>query len=140
LFKSKRKSLFGKIETLISQDTHVDGLIETVGAIRIDGTVKGGIKKADGVIIGESGVVEGNIHSKGVSLAGKIKGNVFSESMLELLAGSTLIGDIETTQLSISEGAHFDGQCAMLEHAEVNMSKKKSSPSINYEEISEEPT
>jgi len=116
LFKSgKKKSVFGKVETLISQDTTIDGIIEASGTIRVDGTVKGGIHNAEGVIIGDTGIVEGDIKGLGVSLAGKVKGNVYAESILELLPGSTLIGDIETGQLSISEGAHFDGVCSMIE-------------------------
>ena len=124
--KDNKKSIFGKIETLISQDTTVDGVIDAMGTIRVDGTVKGGIRKADGVIIGETGIIEGNVHSKGVNLAGKVKGNITSETMLELLPGSVLIGDIETSLLSISEGAHFDGSCNMS-----NAQKRKDQPPVN---------
>ena len=115
MFGSKNKNSFGKIETLISQDTKIDGVIETNGTLRIDGTVKGGISKADGVIIGDTGIVEGDIYSSGVNLAGKVTGNIHSEDTLQLLPGSILIGDIKTSQLSISEGAHFDGVCTMIE-------------------------
>ncbi|MEA3506372.1 MAG: polymer-forming cytoskeletal protein [Elusimicrobiota bacterium] len=115
MFGSKKKSAFGKIETLISQDTKIDGVIETNGTLRVDGTVRGGISKADGVIIGDTGIVEGDIYSNGVNLAGKVTGNIYSEDMLQLLPSSILIGDIKTAQLSISEGAHFDGVCTMIE-------------------------
>jgi cytoskeletal protein CcmA (bactofilin family) len=109
------KKIFGKIETLISQDTKVDGVIEAVGTLRIDGTVSGGISKADGVIIGTTGIVEGDINAEGVSLAGKVVGNIYAAVNLELMPGSTLKGDIHTSQLSISEGAHFDGVCSMID-------------------------
>jgi cytoskeletal protein CcmA (bactofilin family) len=115
LFGSKKKNSFGKIETLISQDTKIEGVIETNGTLRVDGTVQGGISKADGVIIGDTGIVEGDIYSNGVNLAGKVTGNIHSGDMLQLLPGSILIGDIKTAQLSISEGAHFDGVCTMIE-------------------------
>ena len=111
--KVKNNQVFGKIETLISQDTKVDGVIHASGTIRIDGIVVGGIDKAEGVIIGETGIVNGNISSVGVSLAGKAQGNIFASDRLELLPGSILNGDIKTTHLSISEGAHFNGGCAM---------------------------
>ncbi|NLB34279.1 MAG: polymer-forming cytoskeletal protein [Elusimicrobia bacterium] len=121
--KKRKKNIFGKIETLISQDTLVEGTIEAVGTLRIDGTVKGGIRKADGVIIGETGFIEGNINAEGVSLAGRIKGNVFSETSLELLKGSVLMGDIETARLSIADGAHFDGVCTMIEDTSSEISE-----------------
>ena len=116
MFKSgKKKTVFGKVETLISQDTQIEGIIDASGTIRIDGTIKGGIRQAEGVIIGDTGVIEGNIRDKCVSLAGRVKGNIFSEISLELLSNSTLLGDIETSQLTIAEGAHFDGVCTMIE-------------------------
>ena len=142
MFKAKKsRTVFGRVETLISEDTHVDGVIETSGTIRIDGTVKGGVKKADGVIIGKTGIVEGNIHAQGVNLAGKVRGNIFSEVVLELMPGSTLIGDIDTAQLSISEGAHFDGSCTMHENREkTSQPEQSASPAGVYPEAPEEPT
>jgi len=116
LKKQKNKnSLFGTIETLISQDTKVDGIIEASGTIRVDGIVKGGITKATGVIIGDTGLVEGNISSLGVSLSGRVVGNIHAAESLELVKGSSLHGDIKTSKLSIAEGAKFDGACQMVE-------------------------
>jgi cytoskeletal protein CcmA (bactofilin family) len=112
------KKLFGRIETLISQDTKVDGVIEAVGTLRVDGSITGGISKADGVIIGTTGFVKGDVKAKGVSLAGKVIGNIYAAVAFELLPGSVLKGDIQTAQLSISEGAHFDGACTMLDEAD----------------------
>ncbi|MFW6134289.1 MAG: bactofilin family protein [Elusimicrobiota bacterium] len=127
MFKQNKKGTsFGKIETLISQDTKLNGKIEASGTLRIDGTVCGGIQKAEGVIIGETGIVEGDIHCKGLNLGGKIKGNIYCDSTLELLPGSTLIGDIETYRLSIAEGAHFDGVCTMVEGQKDNKKNNKS--------------
>ncbi|MBN2408014.1 MAG: polymer-forming cytoskeletal protein [Elusimicrobia bacterium] len=134
--KISRRKIFGKVETLISQDTTVKGTIEASGTIRVDGTVKGGIRNTEGVIIGDTGMVEGDIHSKGVNLAGKVKGNVHAESILELLPGSTLVGDIATSQLSIAEGAHFDGVCNMLDESKLAESHSRQ---VKQETL-EEPT
>jgi cytoskeletal protein CcmA (bactofilin family) len=129
--KKTNKQPFGKIETLISQDTKVDGIIHASGTIRIDGIVVGGIDKAEGVIIGETGIVNGNISSVAVSLAGKTVGNIEASDRLELLPGSTLNGDIKTTHLSISEGANFNGGCSMLNEKDG----RKPSPLKNKEEV-----
>lgn len=135
MFKSDKKTVFGKVETLISQNTQIEGIIEVTGTIRIDGTIKGGIRRADAVIIGDTGIIEGDIYAKGVSLSGRVKGNIFSETSLELLPGSTLMGDIETGQLTIAEGSHFDGACTMTEKRDVNKSARQ-----NQQKIAKEPT
>ncbi len=120
-----KKPAIGKVETLISQDTLVEGHIEAVGTLRIDGTVKGGIKKAEGVIIGETGTIEGNINAEVVSLSGRVIGNITSQSSLELMKGSTLKGDIVTEKLTIAEGAHFDGSCEMTGPGKESKSSDK---------------
>lgn len=123
------KQILGKIETLISQDTKVDGIIHASGTIRIDGIVVGGIDQAEGVIIGETGIVNGDISSICVSLAGKTHGNIFASDRLELLPGSVLNGDIQTIHLSISEGAHFNGGCNMTD------APASDEPSVNKSKI-----
>lgn len=130
------KKIFGKIETLISQDTKIEGTIEASGTLRIDGTVIGGISKASGVIIGATGIIEGNINAQGVSHAGKVIGNINAESSLELMHESVLQGDIRTAQLSIAEGAYFDGSCSMI--SEKN--NEASGFSKETLETTEEPT
>lgn len=141
----KENTNFGKIETLISKDTKVEGYIEAMGTLRIDGTVKGGVRQADGLIIGETGVVEGDIHSTGVSISGKVEGNIFSDTNLELLPESTVIGDIETVDLSISNGATFNGKCTMIteEQTSENSSsqQEKNNKNLNDKKLAaEQPT
>ncbi|MFH1416550.1 MAG: polymer-forming cytoskeletal protein [Elusimicrobiota bacterium] len=141
--KQKHKnSLFGTIETLISQDTKVDGIIEASGTIRVDGIVKGGITKASGVIIGETGLVEGNISSLGVSLAGRVVGNIHAAESLELIKGSSLNGDIKTSKLSIAEGAKFDGTCQMVEDEPAEQAEEpaKYAKKHQHMEPAEDPT
>ncbi|MGM0568218.1 MAG: bactofilin family protein [Elusimicrobiota bacterium] len=126
MFKSsKNKACYGKVETLISQETSIEGTIEAMGTIRVDGTIKGGIKKAEAVIIGENGIIEGNVHAGSISLGGKVKGDIRADKTLELLPGATLNGDMETLNLSISEGSHFDGVCHMIEEGSNGKSSKK---------------
>ncbi len=139
----KNNNNFGKIETLISQDTEIEGFIDATGTLRIDGTVKGGIRQADGLILGQSGVVNGDIHSTGISISGKVEGNIISETKLELLPDSTVIGDIEAVDLSISEGATFNGNCTMKsqQNSQPEKSEKKKKAGLTKKKLAtEQPT
>ncbi|HRY28501.1 MAG TPA: polymer-forming cytoskeletal protein [Elusimicrobiota bacterium] len=100
------------METVLGMETHFQGTIRSKGSIRVDGRVEGGIS-AEGVVIGESGQVQGDITAKNIVIGGKVTGNLIASAVLELQAHSQVFGDLRTAQLSIAEGAIFEGNCVM---------------------------
>jgi len=109
----KFKSAATKIETVIGPGTELEGNIRTSESLRIDGKIKGEVQ-ADAVVIGEFGVILGDITASQVTVGGKVKGNVQAAATLELLPKSQLLGDIKTNKLIIADGATFEGNCQML--------------------------
>jgi cytoskeletal protein CcmA (bactofilin family) len=99
--------------SLIGAGTVVEGKVLTEGSIRIDGTMVGDVVAGANAAVGSSGVLEGNLSAKNISLAGKVRGAVMASEKLILESKSVLRGDIRATRLVVDEGAMFDGQCAM---------------------------
>ena len=112
--KNQETKSIGKIETIVGPDSEVKGTIFSKGSIRVDGIIDGGIIQADAVIVGETGVINGNVNAQMVVIGGKISGNVASSSAVEILENGELKGDIKSPQISIREGALFDGNCTMV--------------------------
>ncbi len=108
----KIKETDSKMETVLGPETHFQGTIRSKGYIRVDGKVEGGIS-AEGVIVGETGQVQGDITAKNIVIGGKVTGNIIAAAVLELQLHSQVFGDIRTAQLSIAEGAVFEGNCVM---------------------------
>ncbi len=108
IFKKKEQAL----EVIIGLESTITGNLSTSGVARIDGCVEGGIK-ADWLIIGDSGLVKGDVVTRGTMVAGTIHGNIRSDEIVEITAHGTVEGDIYTMKLSISEGACFDGRSFM---------------------------
>ena len=102
-----------KIEAIIGHTTEVEGSIRANEAIRIDGKIKGSIN-AESAIVGESGVILGDITANKVTVGGKVKGNISAANMLEILPTGQVLGDIRTSKLVIADGALFEGNCQML--------------------------
>jgi cytoskeletal protein CcmA (bactofilin family) len=102
-----------KIETVVGTATEMEGNIRTTEFIRVDGKIKGEIS-AQGVVIGENGVVLGDITADCVTIAGKVKGNISANASLELLPKGQILGDIRSAKLIISDGATFEGNCQMI--------------------------
>lgn len=111
--------MFGKkdidathMETILGPESRFQGNIRSKGFVRIDGSVEGGVS-AEGVILGEKGHITGDVLAKVVFISGKVTGNVTAAHSLELQPKGQIRGDIKTAQLSIADGALFEGSCLM---------------------------
>lgn len=93
--------------------TTIIGDIVCDGNIRIDGTLKGSLQANGKVVIGPSGVIEGELNCQNADISGSVKAKVTVAELLTLKATSKLTGDINTNKLAIEPGANFTGACSM---------------------------
>lgn len=116
--------------TKVGTGTVLTGDIISKGDIRIDGTITGSLKADGKVVVGETGVVEGEITCQNADVEGLVKANITVADLLSLKATARLLGEIETKKLAIEPGAVFTGSCSMggvvkeLKHAEEQPSRK----------------
>ena len=98
---------------IIGAGTVIEGDIKSSGDIRIDGTVYGSIHSKARVVVGATGVVEGDVHSQNADLSGRVKGKTTVMELLFLKSTSKVSGDIVTGKLVVEVGATFTGTCNM---------------------------
>lgn len=98
---------------IIGKGTILDGDIQSLGNIRIEGKVKGSVKSKSKVALGSSSYVEGNIIAQNAEIAGEVKGVVEVTEQLILRPSATIDGDIITNKLIVETGAQFNGGCKM---------------------------
>ncbi len=98
---------------LIGAGTVIEGDIRSNGDVRIDGTVIGHVISKAKVVIGATGVVEGDVSSQNADVSGIIKGKTVVAELLFLKSASKVIGDIVTGKLVVEVGATFTGSCNM---------------------------
>lgn len=103
-----------KILTLISEGCKFEGNLSSPTTTRIDGHVVGNLRGESGIIIGEKGTVEGNIHAVDIVISGTVKGNIKAHK-LELRRSGALEGDIVVEELLTEPGAKFNGVAKMGE-------------------------
>lgn len=99
--------------SLVAPGTVIEGKVRTEGSIRVDGKIVGDLVSKADAAVGATGVVEGTVMAKNITLAGKVNGTVTATDKLILEGKSVLNGDIRASRLVVDEGAMFDGQCAM---------------------------
>jgi cytoskeletal protein CcmA (bactofilin family) len=97
----------------IKQGTYIEGELRSAGDIRIDGSMKGTIHTDSKLVIGPSGIIEGEISCANAEIHGTVNGKITVTEMLSLKASSKLLGDIVIGRLAIEPGAQFSGSCVM---------------------------
>ena len=98
---------------LIGAGTKIKGNIQSEGDIRIDGTLIGTIVSKGKVVIGSTGIVEGEITCENADISGTVKIKITVSNILLLKPSAKLTGDIITGKLAIESGATFSGTCSM---------------------------
>ncbi len=102
----------GKINSIM-EGTSIEGEVRSDSNIRIDGRVKGIVHAKGRVIVGQNGVIEGEVVCHGSDIEGTVIGKVNCQDLLSLKATAKLQGDINTKKLAIEPGAVFTGNCSM---------------------------
>lgn len=103
--------------SVIGAGMQITGNVETDGAVRIDGSIKGDVRAGKAVVIGKAGHVEGNIFTQDAVLSGRVSGSVVAESRLEVQATAVILGDIQARRMQLEEGAGLQGQIMVGENA-----------------------
>ena len=92
----------------------VEGRLKTpAGMIRLNCHVKGEVHCDGMIVVAEQGDIEGDVHTKQISVAGKVKGSIRASESLEIKKAGIVLGDIFTPKLFVEPGGYFDGQCHM---------------------------
>lgn len=113
VFGKKQKDLMDShISTIISDGCIIDGNLTSTSSVRIDGIVNGNVQVQQGVIVGNSGKVMGNVRANEAVIFGEVNGNITVEK-LEIKATGKITGDISTQAIEMEFGAVYNGKVSM---------------------------
>lgn len=113
------------IETVIGQNTVIEGNIEGGSNIRIDGRVNGGVTISGSVVIGEMGSVHGDINAESLLISGSVSGNVKLTGNLSISENGQLVGDVQVASLNIADGGIFRGRSEMQTRNDFTLATEK---------------
>jgi cytoskeletal protein CcmA (bactofilin family) len=83
------------------------------GMMRLNSHLKGEILCEGMLVVAEQGDIEGDIQTRQISVAGKVKGSIRAAESLEIKRAGIVLGDIYTPKLFVEPGGYFDGTCHM---------------------------
>lgn len=103
----------GDIESIIDQNSHVNGTWKSDNNLRVDGQVEGEIICTGTVIISEQAFVSATIRAQNVTVAGRLQGEVVCQQRFEILPNGQVSGKIYAKVLVVHEGASWSGEMNM---------------------------
>lgn len=99
--------------TYLGKETSWEGKLDFSGSLNIDGNFKGEISSDGNLIVGESALIEGDIHVSYLVNYGEIHGNIISDQRVDIHAPGKVFGSIQTPTVVIDQGVIFEGTTRM---------------------------
>ncbi|KPJ97181.1 MAG: hypothetical protein AMS20_17495 [Gemmatimonas sp. SG8_28] len=100
--------------SILAKGVRLIGTLETSGVVRVEGEVAGDLHARGGqVLVAAGGVVEGDVEAALAVIAGEVHGQIVAEQLVELKAGSVVLGDITTPRITVEEGGAVTGMLRM---------------------------
>jgi cytoskeletal protein CcmA (bactofilin family) len=140
-FNKKDKKYMAKNDTqtsgvnTICDGATINGDIIATNDLRIDGRLNGTLETKGRVVVGDSGVITGDIRCNNVEVLGAVIGNIYASETVTLKAEAKMTGNITTKHFSVEPSITFNGFCKMgaeAMKANENLKKEvKKTPSSN---------
>lgn len=101
------------VVSVIGPGMEIVGDIKSDGTVRVEGRVEGSVTAAKSVVVGRDGIVDGDIITQDVVVAGRVAGTISGESRVQLQESCRVEGDIRSRRIKLDEGGRVEGRLHM---------------------------
>ncbi|MDQ7783223.1 MAG: polymer-forming cytoskeletal protein [Desulfomonilaceae bacterium] len=108
-----RKTKNDAVTGFLGSQTEFTGKLAFSGVVHLDGSFQGEIISRGTLVVGSESVVEAQIHSNILKIAGVVRGDLTATEKIELYPPAKVYGNIRTPSLIVEEGVIFEGTCSM---------------------------
>lgn len=106
----------GVVGGFVGNTTALMGEANFKGMLRVDGRLSGRVTSEKGtLLVSSGGQVDAEVNVAVAKISGTVNGNINTGERLELGRTARVIGDIQTPELLIEQGAIFEGSCRMTQ-------------------------
>lgn len=99
--------------TLIGANIVIEGTLGGSEPVVVEGTIKGNVKLSADLRVGTKGRVEATVHARSIIIEGLVEGDISADERVELVAGSSVDGNIKAPKIVVADGAKFRGNVDM---------------------------
>jgi cytoskeletal protein CcmA (bactofilin family) len=113
MFKQKQTKN-ANVSTLIGPKTRINGDVEFVGGLHLDGYINGNVKgdsnESTFLSVSQQGAIEGSVIAPNVILNGIVKGDIDASGRVELGANARVLGNVHYPIIETAVGAQINGK------------------------------
>jgi cytoskeletal protein CcmA (bactofilin family) len=91
----------------------IRGELEFSSYFRVDGRVEGTVKSRSELVVGDGGVVEGEVEVARCVVGGEVRGTIRASEQVLLHQSAKVWADIHTPALVMEDGAFLEGSVSM---------------------------
>ena len=125
MFKKNKVELDQQaISTFLSEGCVIDGNVKAPAFVRIEGQITGDVTIDEGLILGEKGIITGNIVTKEMIVYGTVKGHINCHS-LDIRSTGKITGDVKTQVLQVETGGSHNGKLSMSAESSSGSKREK---------------
>ena len=114
-----------RIDTLIGQNTHINGDISFNGGLRIDGSIAGNINATGNcnsvLTLSEKGSIEGEVRVPNLVINGIIIGNLYASEHVDLASKARIQGNVYYHFLEMAMGSSVNGRMIHISESEEHI-------------------
>ena len=110
---TKKTTEQAQVSNRILAGTIITGDVISDRDIRVDGKVVGNMRVTGKLVIGENGLVEGEVACKNATIVGQLEGTLKVDQTLSLTASAKLQGQVQVEKLAVEPGAEINGSVSM---------------------------
>jgi len=102
-----------KLDTLLGQNTNINGDVIFKGVLHLDGKVTGSLigEQTDDVLtISETGIVAGKIQVANLIVNGTVKGDITASGKIEVASKANIEGNVYYQNIEMETGSKINGQ------------------------------
>jgi cytoskeletal protein CcmA (bactofilin family) len=97
----------------VGRNVNVSGKLIFHEPIRIEGRFRGEVRSPELVVVGEEGMIEGKVFAPRLLVMGEVRGDVVGCERMVVGPRAKFYGNIETRNLTVSEGAYVEANVRM---------------------------
>lgn len=113
MFGKKKAFHSARIDTLVGRGTEIRGSLAFTGGLHVDGNIVGNVVAEEGssaiLILSELGRIEGEVNVPNMVLNGKVVGDIYASSRVELAPKARIKGSVFYNLIEMSVGAEVNG-------------------------------
>lgn len=107
-----------QIDTLIGKGVRIEGDIDFLGGMHLDGAITGNVRSGadpgSTLSVSESGSIEGSVEVPSVMLQGRVRGDIRAAERVVLGATARVEGDVYYGVIEMTLGAQIMGKLVRL--------------------------